>query len=399
MTAGATTATLTLSGGADRNVAAPIGPARDAAFDHALAVLRDRRDEFNEQGFVPKDYIRLLKQAGIYRASTPAQFGGDAVAPARFLEQIETISTICPATGWVASFGSALSYFGALPLATQEQIYAAGPDLCFAGGLFPMQEATAVEGGYRVTGVWQFASGCAGADVLGVGLKGGPESGGKPLTALLDPTQVTIKENWDVVGMRATGSNEVHVDDVFVPSEQTFVRGGRSLIDEPLNRYPTLAYAAQVLAITALGAARGAVDYCLEVGSARSSITGGNAKGMRPTYQLGIGQAEAKLRSARAFFYEETERIWDLAVAGDPITDKDKALLRLATSNAAHVGREVVQIAFDLTGTGAIYNKHPLQRFVRDSLVPAQHAMLATNTIEAAGAVLLGADLTIPSFP
>jgi alkylation response protein AidB-like acyl-CoA dehydrogenase len=91
--------------------------------------------------------------------------------------------------------------------------------------------------------------------------------------------------------------------------------------------------------------------------------------------------------------------VWDKAVNDQPITERDQAILRLAATHAAHVGRTAVLAAFDLAGTGAIYQTHPLQRFLRDALVPAQHAMLANNTYEAAGAVMLGLDAGIPSFP
>ncbi|WP_432557852.1 hypothetical protein [Granulicoccus sp. GXG6511] len=379
--------------------AEPEGPAREAAFADALEVLKERRDEFNDQGFVPRDYIDLLKKAGLFRASTPKRFGGDAINPARFLERIEAISEIDPATGWVASFGSALQYFSALPVETQEEIYADGPDLVYAGGHFPMQEAEEVEGGYLCTGKWLFGSGCAGADLIGVGLKGGPEAKGKPVTAVFPADQVEIVTNWDVSGMRATGSNELVLDKAFVPKEWTFIRGGEPKIDEPLNRYPGVAYAAQVLSVTSLGAARAALDYTREVGAAGSSITGGQKKGDRGTYQMGLAQAEAKVRSARAFFYDETERVWALAEADAEISPETAAILRLATSNLAHVCREAILTCFDLAGTGAIYRNHPLQRYLQDGLVPAQHAMLQTNTIEATGAVLLGAQVTIPSFP
>ncbi|CCW10029.1 Pigment protein [Rhodococcus aetherivorans] len=379
--------------------AAAVGPAREKAFEDALAVLLDRRDEFNRQRFVPKDFIALLKQAGLYRASTPARFGGEPMAPSSFMRQVERISAVDPATGWVASFGSSLVYFAALPVETQEKIYSDGPDVAYAGGLFPMQKAEKVDGGYLCSGLWQFASGCLGADILGIGLAGGPETNGKPLTALVDPADVEIVENWDVAGMKATGSHAVKADRLFVPEEMTFVRGGAPLIDEPLTRYPSLAYAAQVLAVVTLGAARGALDYVHEVGADRSSITGGDSKGNRPAYKTGLARAEADLRSARAFFYEITDEVWDLAVRGDEITDEYTALLRLGATQAAHVGRNVVLAAFDLAGTGAIYESHPLQRYLRDALVPAQHAMLQTNTFEAAGAVLLGLEPGIPSFP
>jgi alkylation response protein AidB-like acyl-CoA dehydrogenase len=382
-----------------RVVAEPAGVARERAFDDALEVLRDRRDEFNEQHFVPKDFIDLLKKAGMYRASTPAAFGGEPMAPSAFMKLVERISAVDPATGWVASFGSSLVYFAALPVDSQRAIYAAGPDVAYAGGLFPMQEAQKVAGGYVCSGVWQFASGCRGADVIGIGLTGGPETNGKPLTALVAPEDVEIVENWDVAGMRATGSHAIRAENLFVPEEMTFVRGGEPQIDEPLTRYPSLPYAAQVLAVVTLGAARGALDYALEVGASRTSITGGNAKGNRPAYKAGLAHGEADLRAAQAFFYQSTDAVWAKAVANEPITERDRAMLRLAATHAAHTGRKVVLEAFDLAGTGAIYETHPLQRFVRDALVPAQHAMLATNTYEAAGALLLGLDAGIPSFP
>ncbi|AHD19867.1 flavin-dependent monooxygenase [Rhodococcus pyridinivorans] len=390
---------MTIPSTTERIEAAPAGPARDRAFEHALEVLRDRRDEFDQQRFVPPDYIALLKRAGLYRASTPAQFGGEPMAPSSFMHLVERISAIDPATGWVASFGSSLVYFSALPVATQAKIYADGPDIAYAGGLFPMQEAEKVDGGYLCSGLWQFASGCRGADILGIGLAGGPDTNGMPLTALVNPADVEIVENWDVAGMAATGSHSIRADQLFVPEEMTFVRGGAPKVDEPITRYPMLPYAAQVLAVVTLGAARGALDYVQEVGAARSSITGGAAKGNRPAYKIGLARAEADLRSARAFFYEVTDEVWSLALAGDPISDEHRAMLRLAATHAAHVGRTVVLSAFDLAGTGAIYDSHPLQRYLQDALVPAQHAMLQTNTFEAAGSILLGLDSGIPSFP
>lgn len=379
--------------------AEPPGAPRQDAFEHALEVLRERRDEFKQLGYVPKDYIALLKKAGIYRASTPATFGGEPQAPADFLELIEQISTIDPATGWVASFGSALTYFSALPYETQQELYGKGLDLAFAGGMFPMVEAEKVEGGYIASGTWMFASGCAGADILGIGLRGGPETEGKPVTALVHPDDVTIVENWNVSGMRSTGSNNVVVKDLFIPEEHTFIRGGQPTIEEPLTRYPALAYAAQVLAVTALGAGRGALDFVRDQGAGAKSVTGGAAKGNRGVYKLGLAHAEAELRSARSYFYETTREVWQKAVDDSPITVEDTVYLRIAATHAAQAGRKAVLAAFDLAGTGAIYNTHPLQRFLQDGLVPAQHAMLQENTFEASGALLMGFDAGIPSFP
>lgn len=379
--------------------AEPEGPKRDAAFQQALDVLRERRDEFSEQHYVPKDYVALLKKAGLFGVAIPEQFGGKPQSPAKFMRQVETVSTIDPATGWVASFGSAPVYFSALPKETQQKIYAESKDIVFAAGMFPMFEAEKVDGGYICSGEWLFASGCKGADLLGMGLRGDESTEGKPLTALVDPESVTIVENWDVAGMKATGSHNVVADKLFVPEEMTFVRGGKPTIDEPLTRYPALAYAAQVLAVVTLGAGRGALDYMTEVGSAKTSVTGGEAKGNRPSFKSGLARAEADLRSARAFFYETTEMVWEKAEKNEEITVEDKTMLRLASTQAAHVGRKVVLAAFDLAGTGAIYSQHPMQRFLQDGLIPAQHAMLQDQTYEAAGALFMNIKPDIPSFP
>ena len=366
--------------------------------DDVLAEIVERRGEFRAQGYVSQDVIGRLKEAGIYRASTPKKFGGDALPPAEFLRLIERISAADGSTGWVASFGSALIYLAALPLKSQAELYADGPDVTFAGGLFPVQPAPETPAGFLVNGRWKFASGCMGADILGVGIPGDASTEGKPRTALLRPEQVEIVQDWDVVGMAGTGSFDLVVRDVEVPREWTFIRGGAPTIDEPLYRYPTLAYAAQVLAVVNLGIARAALDYAVEVGGGGTGVTGAPKLADRAYYRIEIAQAEARLRSARAFFYEAAEEAYATVLAGDVVSDHQNALLRLSSTHAVHAGSEVVRAVFDLSGTNAIYNDHPLQPLVRDAMVPTQHAFLSPAMYDAAGAVLMGLPPTIPAF-
>ena len=191
-----------------------VSPSLSGTIDEVLAELAERREEFRDQRFVPRDFIDRLKEAGVFRASTPRMFGGDPQPPAEFMRLIERISTVDGSTGWVASFGSALIYLAALPLETQARLYAQGPDVCFAGGLFPVQRAEPTPNGFLVNGRWKFASGCMGADILGVGIPGDDSTAGKPRTALLRPDQVEIVKDWDVVGMKATGSFDLVVHHV-----------------------------------------------------------------------------------------------------------------------------------------------------------------------------------------
>jgi alkylation response protein AidB-like acyl-CoA dehydrogenase len=363
-------------------------------FEQMLAVVAERRTEFEEKRHVPTDVIDEFKNAGVYRAGVPRRFGGDALPPAEFLRLVERISVVDGSAGWVASFGSSAVYLAALPLETQTELYADGPDVAFAGGLFPVQPAERVEGGYRVSGRWKFASGCKGADVLGVGIKAGQDSTGRPLTAVLRPEQVEIAENWDVIGMRGTGSHDLVVDEAVVPEEWTFIRGGTPTVDEPLYRYPTVPYAAQVLAVVGLGVARAALDHVIAQGG-RAGYTGAPKPAERATYRIAVGQAEAGLRSARAFFYETTDEAWATVEAGDPATAEQASLLRLASAHLAKTSFEVTRAAYQLGGIAAIATGSPLERHLRDASVVPQHAFLQEGMYDGAGAVLMG----VPPFP
>lgn len=365
-------------------------------FQALLDEVRRRRDEFDAKGHVPVDMIARFKDAGIYRAATPKCFGGDALPPASFLRMIERISEADGSAGWVASFGSATVYLAALPRESLASLFADGPDLVFAGGLFPIQPAEAVEGGWRVNGTWKFASGCKGADVLGVGIgTGGP--GGKPRTALFAASQVEIVENWEVVGLKGTGSHDLRVKDAFVSDDWTFIRGGVPSIDEPLYRYPTVAYAAQVLAVVNLGLARAALDEINRMAGGRTGVTGAPKLADRAYFRIEAAKAEAELRAARSFFYESTEQVWASILAGNPVTDEQVALLRLAAVHVSRAGAAAVQRAYTLAGTTAIYQHNPLQRYLRDAMVVTQHAFLGDGMYDGAGAVLLGVQ-PIPGF-
>jgi indole-3-acetate monooxygenase len=363
--------------------------------DDVIAEIARRREEFERLSHVPRDVIEQLKRVGIYRAATPKRFGGDARAPGEFLEMIERIATADGSAAWVASFGSANLYLAALPLDTQAAIYADGPDQVFAGGLFPVQNATPEANGYRVNGTWKFASGCKGADWLGVGI--GTGHPGKPRTAVFKPSQVEIVENWNVVGMQGTGSHDLRVTNQFVEEDWIFVRGGTPTVDEPLYRYPTIAYAAQVLAVVNLGLARAALDVANTMSGGRKTTTGAPQLADRAYYRIELAKAEAQLRSARAFFYETTDSVWQSILAGNEVTPDQVSLLRLSATEIAREGAEVVNRAYRLGGTMAIYRTHPLQRLLRDSMVVTQHAFLGEGNYDGAGAVFVGVQ-PIPGY-
>lgn len=354
-----------------------------------LADIRLRRGEFEEQRFISNDVVEQFKDIGIYRSFVPTEFGGGGKTPSEFLKMIEAISAADGSAGWVASFGMNPAYLASLPADTLNEVWKDSPDIVFAGGIFPPQNAEKVDGGYIINGRWQFASGCMGASLLGVGIM--PDDDSKlPRMAVLPADKVTIEKTWQVHGMVGTGSFDLVVDNVFVPEQWTFIRGGKPTIDAPFFKYPSLSFAAQVLSVTALGIAREAIDVVVNSAKGRKSVTGAPNLGERHYAQIEIAKAEAKVRSSRAFFYEATDEVWDVIMQGDEPTEHQVSMVRLATTNVTRECAEATRIAYQLSGMQGAYLDHPLSRCFRDVHLATQHAFMGEVTYQNAGAMMFG---------
>jgi alkylation response protein AidB-like acyl-CoA dehydrogenase len=372
---------------------------REAAFAALLAAARAQREANGARQAMSDDLVALMKDAGIYRALVARRFGGDERSPSDFLRTIEQISIADGSAGWVASFGFSAVYLSALPVPTLEEIYAGGPDVIFAGGIYPPQHAATVPGGVRVSGRWAWGSGCTGAEIVGVGITtDGATGGGLPRIAVMPRERVRIEPNWNVNGLKGTGSHDIVADGVVVPLAWTFVRGGPSSLDGPLYAYPSLALAAQVLAVVGLGVARAALDEVRRIAGSRTSITGAPALADRAHVQTALAKGEAALRSARAFFYEATDDAYAELERGTRLDRGQVNLLRLAATHAARTGADVATAAYTVCGTDGIFTDHPIARAMQDAIVVPQHAFLAEGTWQNAGRVLLDLE-TGPGFP
>ncbi|MFC7291375.1 acyl-CoA dehydrogenase family protein [Hirschia litorea] len=356
-----------------------------------LGDVKSRTDEIRDQRFVSQDIIEELKSVGLYRSLVPPEFGGTEMHPSDLLRLIERVAEADGSTGWVASFSFATKYLQSLPVDTLRKIYADTPDIVFSGAVFPPQPAKSVEGGVIVNGRWGFGSGSMGADYIGVGIsvEGKDEFSDLPLMAVMPASDVKIDPVWDTIGMTGTGSHDLVVEDVFVPKEFLLVRGAQPSIDTPAYRYPSLAMAAQVLAVCGLGVARAAIDHILSIADKSKSITGAPTLGDRSNVQLHLGESVAKLESARAWMYSSTDAAWEEISAGRELSREFNMQLRLASSHAGRTGAEVARACFEMAGTMGIFNKNPLSRYLTDAMVTAQHAFLGEGTFINAGKVMV----------
>lgn len=378
---------------------APDGSSASSGFDALLTDIRARRAEFEAARHVARDIVDGLRAVGLYRAAVPRSLGGDERPLGPCLDMIERIAEADPSVGWVASFApQGAGYFGALPLHRMREIYAAGPDVVGAGGLFPLQPVKRVEGGLLVDGRWKFASGCMAADWLSVGISI-PEDGDNPPPRLLvmPADRVEIVENWETVGLAGTGSHDLVVRDAVVEEDWSFIRGGTPNLDATICRFPSVALAALTFAAVGLGAARSSLNLINDVARGKLSITGAPRLADRAYVQTGIARATVQLDAARALLHERTDSAWAKLEAGDALSIEEKAGLRLAASNASRSSIRVAEKCFSLAGTTAIFLDNPLQRNLRDALVVNQHAFLAEGCFEQAGRVMLG--LAAPGFP
>lgn len=370
--------------------------------DVLLGHIRDRRGVIEAQRRVPQDIVQGLRDAGIYRAAVPKSLGGDGAPLGDVFRLIERISEADASVGWVASFApQGANYFGALPTHRLKEIYADGPDVVGAGGLFPLQPAERVDGRLRVNGRWKFGSGSTGADWISVGIVI-PDDDGKgpppPRLIVLPAKKVEIVENWEVVGLNGTGSHDLVVKDVVADEDWSFIRGGPVLLDEPICHFPAMSLAALSFAVVGLGAARASLDAICELAAGKMSITGAPRLGDRVYAQAGIAKAEVQLQAARAFLYDQVDMAWRCVASGDQVDIEARAMLRLAANHASRAAVDVTEACFALAGTTAIFLDNPMQRFLRDALVVNQHAFLGDGHFESAGRVLLGMQPS-PGFP
>lgn len=366
--------------------------ARAAAFDALIAMIETRRDEIDRGRHVPRDIVQQMKAAGIYRAAVSERFGGEPMPPHEFLELIERLAQVDGSASWVAAFGSANTYYAALPLSTQATIYADGPDQVFAGALYPPCAAQRVAGGWRITGRWRFASGCRGADWVSCGITDSANPTGPVLMAVAPASAFEIIENWDMLGMQGTGSFDIRLEDHFVGDDWVCPRGSRAVLDDTLYRYPVLAYQAQVHAASNLGLARAAIELARQMSGGAKIMPGVARLAERAYFRTELAKAEATLRSVRAFFYEAAQDVWRVLERGDEPSMEQRAMLRLSATNAAHSCACIIQDLYRVCGMGAASKTNRMQQLVRDAMVVTQHASLTELTLEQVGGILAGLD-------
>ncbi len=273
----------------------------------------------------------------------------------------------------------------------------ADPLTVVSGSTAAVGRAERVEGGYRVTGEWQFASGCHNSHWFsGLSLvheNGAPKEGEPPRFMIVPRSEFEIVDNWNVGGLRGSGSHDVRVDNIFVPEANAapFLLAGSDVSnDAPILRFPRGSRLAYNKVGVALGIARAAIDDFVEIATGKVPRFSSSTLRERPLAHRAVAGAEARLRGARAFVMEAVSDVWDTIVAGGAPTAPQRALLQIACSDGARASAEAVDLVAEAAGTTANFLDSPLERRARDVRVIRQHMTVAPHHLDDAGRVLLG---------
>jgi alkylation response protein AidB-like acyl-CoA dehydrogenase len=348
-------------------------------------------DNERERRLVPA-LVDRLRDSGLMRCGALRTLGAPQAPPGVALECAETIARGDAATGWCVSIAITSSLLaGYLP--EQGAAEALGDPRAIAAGVWaPRGTARPVDGGLRVSGRWAFCSGITHSEYFfgGCVLVTGDEAAQPVLRAVGIPvSEMEILDTWHTSGLRATGSHDAVADDVFIPSHRTISLLDGPLVDASLYRFPLFGYFALSIGAAALGNARGAIDDLLDMAGRKVALGARRTLAEKPMTQAAVGQAEAALRAARAFYYQAIDDAWRAAESGGPVSVELRTGLRLAATHAVRTSAEVARSMYDLGGGSSIYETSPLQRRFRDANTATAHMQVNPAMWETTGRVLL----------
>jgi alkylation response protein AidB-like acyl-CoA dehydrogenase len=363
-----------------------------------LPEIRERAEEIEQARNVPRDLAEKLRSAGVFRRYVPLSHGGDEVWPDEGATVIEEIARADASVAWVAAVGSeGASFYAYLPPETYDKIYSDGPDVIHTGVINATGRAVRDGDGYRFSGKWSFASGSANADYICVNgvLDNGDASstaGGPPATrfGVVPADKVKIVDTWRVSGLKGTGSNDVVLEDLFVPQDWTgsFLELP-TVARHPLDQRPLLARFGLEFAAVAVGIAQGALDDIVGIARDKIPATSQSKLGADPVLQYMLGSLATDLHMARTLLHDVARADQASVATGGPDTAATFAR-RARLARAAAVSADVVEGCYAASGTTGMFESCPLQRRLRDVRAVTQHFLLSVrNAFGPVGAAVL----------
>jgi len=365
------------------------GPGLVARSKTVASIADEYADWSDKEGRLAEPVVEALHREGLWGMWVPLSIrGGAELDPVSALELLENVSYGDPSVGWVLMAAALAIGTGAAFLedsAVSELFGGTRLPVIVGQGTRP-GKALPTGGGFLLSGSWSFASGIKhGTHIHTLAII---EPTGEPRIFVLPVEKVKLIENWDVMGLRGTGSIDYTIDNVFVPEAYTH----SALTETPkrggaLYTIGIIGFAMMCHSGWACGIGRRLLD---ELGAiVRSKIGRAGSTGDSDAFQEGYANAEARYRAARAFIYESWQDVAEALTRGEKLSVRQHSLIRLALTNATWSMQEVCAFVYKTAGTVAL-RAGTLQRLFRDMNAGTQHITSAPGVIRAAGRELAG---------
>jgi indole-3-acetate monooxygenase len=352
-------------------------------------------DEAEKNTTLPMSAVQAMQDAGLFRLKMAAELGGADADPVTQMEVIEALAAIYPSAGWVlmtnaTAIGNASAFLDDEAI---EEVFAGGsvPRAATVGGVSSTIEPT--EGGFILNGRWPFCSGVPHSEWICLGARLYKDAGTPPdfYTCFVRTKDVTIHDNWHVAGLRGSGSNDVSVENLFVPEHFTWARYDRARgirrRGGPIFLLGLPGSVSNEHASFALGVGRLALDTVKEIAMTKRRGRGPAAVTLanRQVFQRFIGEAELRLRSARMVTFEVHERAWQVACEGVMPDPAMEAEMRASAVYCTEVVADIATQAFRYGGGEALHLENKLQMCMRDINAGAQHLAVSDVAYENLG--------------
>jgi 3-hydroxy-9,10-secoandrosta-1,3,5(10)-triene-9,17-dione monooxygenase len=368
-----------------------------SAVDALVPRLRERANEAEAMRRLHDATIQEAVDAGFLGMLTPRRWRGSQADFASFLDATRRLAHGCASSAWTLSFLSLHAWLLCrFDPRLQEEVFAAGPAPRTPAPLAPTGRAERVDGGFRVRGRWEWATGVMHAEWVMVTAID-PESGAR--FCVLPHTDVEIEDVWHVAGMAATGSNAIVIRDVFVPLHRTLeiwrIKAGQTP-GEAMHAGTTVGWPmAPVLAMVAATPALGAAEDALAVFTARMGEKVQAYSGQRqaevPATHLRLGEGLATVRAARLVWDDAVRRLERIGPQGPAAPVDELAAIRLAAATVVRLANQVADNLAAAAGASAGFLSSPLQRHLRDLQMIRGHVIFDWDrAAQIAGKVALG---------
>ncbi|AWK70301.1 acyl-CoA dehydrogenase [Rhodococcus oxybenzonivorans] len=358
-----------------------------ARLDSIEETVRANGAQHDIEGRLAPSTIEALKSARVFDIGVPVEVGGLEFSPRQVVAVIERITEMDAATGWVVMVlqmitGTTAAYLG--DEATRE-LFSGSDYPLMAGQGTKFGQARKVEGGYRLSGQWHFASGSQLADMIHTAAV---DEMGRPLIFTLPKSECTMVDNWDVMGLRATSSDDYTVEDVFVPdayvyevTTKTPLHGG-AIYEVGLANMSGIQHGGW-----ALGMGKRLLEEMRKLAKVKSQRAGDGTT--TDQFYAEYAQAEAKLRGARAFLMQTWADNEETINRGEPLSTHQESLTRLSLNNATWTAHDVCMTVYKWAGTTAL-REGDLQRYFRDMHAGTQHMSSGPGVLQQCGRQLAG---------